>query len=409
MAISTEETLHQVSIDEHGPGTVLRDFATLLDFIGVDGIKAGGKYHFLPMGRLFELDERMTHPLRPRLKRPQQRSFPHIHGLYLLLRSTMLGVGKGGGSKARLGIDPHMLLIWRELNSTEQYFTLLEAWLLRGNREMLGESCGGWQKGFYGDFVQLFQHIPKRRVHYRDNQARECLFLYSHERLCQFALAELFGLVAVERGEPAEGENWHIASVARTDFGNALHELLRERFAEFLFGDTGSDGDSEFGQLQSLLGEFFPRWRKSLIFPEAEFRDGVYRFRVSLGRIWRRIVIPATADLDELAQAIINAYHFDGDHLYCFRLRARDGTRLTIAHPYCDDELFTDEVSVGGASMEVGGEFVFHYDFGADWRFKVKLERIDPADSTMDKARITESHGESPPEYDWDDDEWDDE
>ena len=405
MDISTEEALHKVIIDEHGPGSVLRDFEGLLDFIGVDGIKAGGKHHLLPMGRLEELDELMTHPLRPPMKRPQQRSFPHIQGLYLLLRATTLGVGRGSGSKSRLEIDPHMLSIWRDLNLTEQYFNLLEAWLLRGNDEMFGANRSR-EKGFFTDFIQMHRNLPERRVRFHDNEARERLHLYSHDRLCQFALAELFGLVDVERGKPAKGENWRIASFARTNFGIALFDFLQERFTDIFLDHMASEDDSDFGQLQPLLSEFFPDWHKSLTLPEQEFRDGIYCFRVSLGKIWRRIVVSATADLEDLAQTIIDAYDFDGDHLYCFHLRARDGTRLKIAHPHCDDELFTDEVPVGGAPIEVGEEFVFQYDFGADWRFTVKLERIDPTDPAIDEPRITESHGESPPEYDWDDDEW---
>ncbi|MEJ7594942.1 MAG: hypothetical protein WKF77_25735 [Planctomycetaceae bacterium] len=76
-------------IDQSGPGTILADFETLQDFVA-GGVRSTGKYHLLPMDRLRELDERMTHPLRPNLERPQQKSFPHINGLYLLLRAIVL-------------------------------------------------------------------------------------------------------------------------------------------------------------------------------------------------------------------------------------------------------------------------------------------------------------------------------
>ena len=32
-------------IDESGPGTVLRDFETLLEFVGLEGVRSTGKYH----------------------------------------------------------------------------------------------------------------------------------------------------------------------------------------------------------------------------------------------------------------------------------------------------------------------------------------------------------------------------
>ena len=93
-------------------------------------MRAAGKYHFLPLERLGELDAKMARPLRPGLVRPQQRSFPPIDGLYLLLRATRLGVPKGMGKKTgMLVLDPAMLDQWRTMNATEHYFNLLEAWL----------------------------------------------------------------------------------------------------------------------------------------------------------------------------------------------------------------------------------------------------------------------------------------
>ena len=38
------------------------------------------------------------------------------------------------------------------------------------------------------------------------------------------------------------------------------------------------------------------------------------------------------------------------------------------------------------------------YDFGDNWRFDVKLERIEPA-GRIKKPRIVESHGKAPEQY----------
>jgi hypothetical protein len=408
MTTKTMDALHQMTITEEGPGTILRDFETLLDFVGVDGIKTGGKHHLLPMSRLRELDERLTHPLRPPLKRPQQRSFPHIQGLYLLLRATTLGRTSGTGGKARLSIDPHVLTLWRDLNATERYFNLLEAWLLRATSEMLGGRGSTWHRGFLTDALQWLTVAQQRRRRFREREAREQLCLHSHDRLCLLGLMELFGFVDVERGVPDEGENWRIQSVKWTAFGNAVFELLRENLVSTMLDPERMEGASDFGQWQPLFSKYFPQWRKSLTLPEPEFRDGVHCFKASLGKVWRRIVIPASADMDELARCLIAAFDFDGDHLYCFHLRDRDGTSLTIAHPYCDDRLFTDEVPVGAAPLEIGDAFTFLYDFGADWRFSVTLERVDPPDPSLKEAKTVQSRGEAPPEYHFEDDDWDD-
>src|SRR5262249_39791195 len=81
-ATLTTDVLKETRIDESGPGTILRDFQTILDFVGTGGLQTGGKNHRLPLASLANLDERLSHPLRPALSRPQQLSYPHINGLY---------------------------------------------------------------------------------------------------------------------------------------------------------------------------------------------------------------------------------------------------------------------------------------------------------------------------------------
>src|SRR5207237_241534 len=111
-------------------GTILRDFQTLLDFVGTGGIETGGKNYRLPLAALSDLDERMTDPLRPRMARPQQVSYPHLNGLYLLLRATGLGISSGEGVNGRLLVNPERLAEWGELNPEERYFTLFQAMLI---------------------------------------------------------------------------------------------------------------------------------------------------------------------------------------------------------------------------------------------------------------------------------------
>ena len=134
-----QQVLHDQSIDEDQPGTILRDFTTLVEFIGVKGLKTTGKHFLLPQSRLQELNERMSHPLVHQLKRPQQRSFPHLHGQFLILRASGIGIGKGGPPNGRLMVDPELMTVWLNLNPTERYFTLLEAWLLQSRPEIIGE------------------------------------------------------------------------------------------------------------------------------------------------------------------------------------------------------------------------------------------------------------------------------
>ena len=216
-------------IDENGPGNILKDFDVLLGFVE-DGVRSTGKYHLLPMARLFELDQLMTQPLRPRLKRPQQKSFPHLNGLYLLLRATQLGVPEGHGkASGKLTLDSAMHDQWLQLNATERYFNLLEAWLRRGSWEALGLRSGGWMSHVALKARDLWMSIPAAGRRFSEKERSRGEFLYSTERSCTLALLELFGLMTVERDERDEGQSWRVAAVRHTPFGD---ELLRIVFDE---------------------------------------------------------------------------------------------------------------------------------------------------------------------------------
>ena len=116
--------------------------------------------------------------------------------------------------------------------------------------------------------------------------------------------------------------------------------------------------------------------------------------------------IPAQSDLDDLAECIIHAFDFDGDHLYGFQLVARDGHQLRVEHPEINDaDMHTDEVAIGELPLNERQSMQFQYDFGANWRFEVQLEKIEPEATKFSKPTIVESRGEAPAEYECDD-EW---
>ncbi len=380
------------TIDADGPGSILMDFEILLGF-AEDGVRSTGKYHLLPMARLFEIDQRMTKPLRPRLKRPQQKSFPHLNGLYLLLRATQLGVPEGHGkTSGRLTLDSAMHRQWLQLNPTERYFNLLEGWLRWGSWEALGLRGGGWMSHVAINARDLWTSIPTAGRRFSKKERRRGEFLYSAERSCTLALLELFGLMTVERDEPDEGQSWCVTEVRHTPFGDELLQIVFNEIERELFARERSI--VEFGAWQSLLQPCFPQWVNNLKIAEPQFRDGAYYFKVSLGKPWRRIAIPAKSDLDDLAECIIRAFDFDGDHLYGFQFVARDGHQIRVEHPCIDDaETHTDELAIGELPLKERQSMQFQYDFGADWRFDVQLEKIEHEVAKISKPTIVESRG----------------
>jgi hypothetical protein len=191
-----------------------------------------------------------------------------------------------------------------------------------------------------------------------------------------------------------------------------------------------------------------------------------YTFHVSLpgtGRVWRKIEMRADQTLEDLHFAIQDAYEWDADHLYSFfmsgeawdesteyclpegsdpwgvpiddeeeewpeptpeereeALRAlfpnRDATleEMEAAVDRFWEELLAEEVPSGPGNvqtttieeldLEPKQEFMYLFDYGDNWRFKVRVHAINPDAPEGNYPRIVESVGESPEQYagsDW--------
>ena len=129
------------------------------------------------------------------------------------------------------------------------------------------------------------------------------------------------------------------------------------------------------------------------------FEDGLYIFKVSIRRAWRRIAIPATYTLSNLANAILSAFEFDDDHLFCFTYQSASGRDVTIGHPAMDEHPNTNEVKIGNLPPQARAAMVFTYDFGDNWEFNIKLEAFDPADPSVKDSSVIESRGKAPVQY----------
>ena len=401
LSAKNQQTLREQTISDDGPGSILRDFDSLLDFVRTRQLRVSGVHQLLPMSALAGLNARLSKPLRLNLSRPQQKSYPHINGLYLLLRASGLSLIEVSGRQPVLSLDQEALASWRGLNATERYFTLLEAWLLRGEGEIIGDD-----RDPFGPLYKcstFMESLPDAGLKVAGDRQAEQITIPYHVGTYNLALLELFGCVSVEEGQPGVGKGWAVARVKRTPFGEALFKLLSQHRLAAMRLELGEDELEEasaFGALQPLLQPFFSEWRRNLELPEASFVDGLYVFKASLGaKLWRRIAIPAALTLDDLSDAIRHAFDFDDDHLYRFSYRDRFGKTMHIGHPFLEEPPSTNEVAVGELPLRPGASMEYLFDFGDQWLFDVKLERVDPPDARLRKPKLLEEHGKAPPQY----------
>lgn len=394
-------------IDENGPGTILKDFDVLLNFIQSNRTEVSKTNNLLPMHVLEPLNQTLSSSLEVKLKRPQQKSYPHIHGLYMLLRSTGLVTLMNSGKKPSLVPDQNALHSWNELNLTERYFNLLEAWLIRANTEIIGEGRSILDQPFRAcrDFFKY--HLQKKKISISEKPDLLDSLKFS-PGLFNLALLERFGLIAIKCEKSAAGTPWAIEKMYRLDFGDALFALLFEEFQTWeksnrLFNLIEMSHEGEVipsGQWQSLFIPYFPEWQNNLKLPDVGFKKGTFIFKVSLGKsLWRRIAMPADLTLEDLSNAILEAYDFDHDHLYKFTYRNRFGSAIDVTAPYMQSRLSTDDVNIGALPLDAGAVMAYLYDFGDHWQFEVLLENINPEDPYLHAPKILDTKGISPEQY----------
>jgi hypothetical protein len=398
-----EQKLRSLEVDERGPGTILRDFEALLAFVRQRELPVSKTYQLLPIKVLPEINARLAQPIELSLQRPQLKSYPHIQGLYLLLRASGLGRIDGRPSRPVLVINQRVHDSWAGLNPAERYFALLEAWLLRGDPGIVGERAGGLH--FIGDYfsncASLLQIADGEGLAVGDDD-RAGWYLRYRPGLHGVALLELFGFLSIVHGAPQQGAGWQIEHVTSTPLGTALFALLgKELFSDFdRLLELQETPPESFGVLQPLVRPYVPAWQNNLSLPAWAFRPGIHVFKVSLGpRLWRRIAIPADLTLDDLATTIIGAFEFDYDHLYRFSYRNRFGVETHVNHPFLDEGPWTSEVRVGDVPLPEGQSMGYLYDFGDCWEFDVSLERVDPPDPAIKEPAILDARGEAPEQY----------
>lgn len=393
--------LQEQEITATNLGTILTDFQTLLDFIGEPGIAVSGKRNLIPMKLLAELNQQLTEPIQTNLQRPQQKSYPTINGLYLLLRATGLGKIVQQGKKMKLILDSEMLHQWSSMNPTERYLNLLEAWLLVANEEMLGERFSNMNEGF--KCLQYWSRIPSKGQKFPDYQMQQNLRYYPEFH--NLALMKLFGLVEAPYGKPQKDKGWRVKSVKQTAWGKALIEAVSQggTFPEMIWEDEKSE-EIQFGKLQPVLQPYFPQWQKIIELPKSEPGTGVYVFKVSLHNIWRRIAISSELTLWDLSQLILQSVDFDSDHLDMFSYKNQLGRTVRAVHPYMDDSPTTEEVKIGDLPLVEGSTMKYVFDFGDHWEFQLQLEEINRDDLRPDFGEIIASKGKAPEQYpDYDD------
>ncbi len=146
----------------------------------------------------------------------------------------------------------------------------------------------------------------------------------------------------------------------------------------------------------------------------------VFIFKVALAEresIWRRIAVRGNQTLDDLHEAVFDAFDRDDEHLYSFyfpsggaktfkRSGMRDAIEYASPHMCEADGPFSDPDLLNAAkakliSLKLTPKQVFFYlfDYGDEWWHKITVEESGAPQQKGKYPRVLETCGLSPPQY----------
>ena len=433
-------------ITETEPAPLLRDFATFTQYLSTHHPVLTRVNEFIPGRDLYELNQRMTHPLPDTTPRTDQTLYPLLHLFYHLSLAGKLFQkvpGKGG----RLILKPtERLQAYEELKLTERYLFLLETFWVDADWEKLqveyfghpllytvsmaleylgeqqpgekiqlkGEDASDMARIFLGwnYFLLYFSYFGFWKVTLDTDLA--ALDLPKRFFIAESITPSTFGVTfAKVLSETRNLFYWNLPNRRKHGEWRAIpgsqphnvvlltlfeQEQKRKRSKAAIKVDKGKPGDPFFLPFIPLFPE--GELEKTLPRGGVKFVDGTYVFKVALAKnLWRRIEISADHTLLDLHRSIQKAYNFGDDHLYSFFMDGKPWSRERFTSPYDEEGPWVDEARIGELELFIGQNILYLFDYGAEWRFRVELEEIKTDYPKPLKPEIIERKGKAPEQY----------
>ena len=113
---------------------------------------------------------------------------------------------------------------------------------------------------------------------------------------------------------------------------------------------------------------------------------------------YRHLKISDQTTLEDLGDAILEAFDFINDHAHAFFMNNRPWTEDNCYYAESVDEdneyRHTCDYTIKKARLHVDQKFVYVFDFGDDWRFRCRVLKI--LDEQTEFPEVIRSKGEAP-------------
>lgn len=114
--------------------------------------------------------------------------------------------------------------------------------------------------------------------------------------------------------------------------------------------------------------------------------------------VWRRIGVVGDIKLDKLHHVIQEAMGWTDSHLHDFKVNRVSYGEKTGEGFYEEEQVDERKVRLDELVTQ-GAKFEYHYDFGDDWRHRIKVEKVEPlAEEPLSDAWLLTGKRACPPE-----------
>ncbi len=391
-------TAPKVEITDTEPTPLVKDFGIFVKYIKEKNPSLVRKDHFLSRGALSQIGKLISTPDPDNILKTTEFLHPYFTLFYYMAVKGNLFIKTP---------DLHLketerLSDYSQLAPPEKYFFLLKTfWVDADWSELLNKSPNlsliPKAQSYIGYLARTSgKIIPKKRIH-----NLRSVIEYAHYFL---EYLSFFGLIRVTCEESSEIPH-SIQSAAVTGLGelvfpilyterNLLHwniPYIRETTETFSVLPGSENKNEPFFELfQKFVGdlETLPR----------RYTKGTFTVKVSLRNCSRTIVVSSEHTLEELHEAIQDAFAFDRDHLYAFFTDGKPWSNAHIYAPEVNEGPFSDQVSIGDLELFCGQLFLYIFDFGDEWKFKIEVLDFNSEPGPPTPV-IRERKGKSPEQY----------
>jgi hypothetical protein len=395
----------KITITETESTSIIKDFDIFAAYLKENNPSLVRKGHFLMKKTLAEINQQVHTPSPQGLLKTSTFLYPYLTLFYALALHSNLFI-KTAGLHIK---ETEKLTEYNQLTPPEKYFFLLETLWVDTNWGFLLYNSHNLL--LIPEIQSIIYHLSKMspgKIVPMDWFGTAMNSLLDAHYFLEYM--SFFGLLRTAREKDSKTPQ-RIESAQVTELGYIFFPILcNERNIlqwniPYIRQDTekfavlpGSANEPFFKPFQYIFEE---RLQNTL--PRKKHTTGTFTMKVSLQKgLERTIVLSSEHTLEDLHEAIQDAFEFDRDHLYAFFTDGIPWSSNQILAPQDSEGPFVDQVLIGELGLVPGQLMKYIFNFGSEWHFKIEiLEIID--NKGPDSPVITEKRGKSPEQYpSWD-------